>query len=81
MFIKVDCPKVKNYFGNFPRVISSILNHELSESFLPGAPEICCLLQQFTKSESVAAAAAAVVVISQSSKTVWMFLPCWFPST
>lgn len=80
MFIKVDCTKVKNYFGNFPRVISSILNHELSESFLPSAPEICCPLQQFPISEFVAAA-APVVVISQSSKTVWMFLPCWFPST
>lgn len=53
-----------------------ILKCALSESFLPSAPEISNLFQQFTISESVAA--AAVDVINHSSKTVWMVLPCWF---
>lgn len=74
--------KVKNYFETelLAKVTSSISNRELSESFLPSAPVICSLVQQFTISESMAAA-AAVDVIGQSSKTVWMFLPCWFQST
>lgn len=62
-----------------PKVRSSILNWELSQSFSPSAPEICSLLQQFTISESVTA--AAVDVISQPSKRVGVFPPCWFQST